>query len=261
MKKNHFLCLVALLVWMPCTISAQSSLGSILKGIFARSSTATESTTAPASTSSTTSSPSTSSAASTDILSSVLGTLGNGSSANANDDGTKTSNGTISGILSSVLNSFSTVSEDKLIGTWNFQGSAFVFESDNALASLGSDAVAKQVSSKVDAYLAKVGVKQGACNITFNEDGTCIFAVGERGLNGTYTYDTSTKELTLAFGVVKTKAYVVYDSGNINIVFQSNGLLKILKAVCSASSKNTIKLLNTLLQNYDGLRVGMSFSK
>lgn len=252
MKKLISISLMAMLALMPCTLSAQS-LGSILKGILGgkSSSTTTEQTTPQSSTTS----------SGSDILSGVLGALG-GTAANTSEDGESTSNnGVISGILNSVLNSFSTVSEDKLVGTWNFKGSAFVFESDNALATLGSDAVAKQVASKVDTYLAKVGVKEGACSMVFNEDGTCIFNVGQRGLNGTYTYDPSTKELAFAFGVVKTKAYVVSDSGNINIVFQSNGLLKILKAVCSASSKSTLKMLNTLLQNYDGLRVGMSFSK
>lgn len=252
MKKLISISLMAMLTLMPCTLSAQS-LGSILKGIFGgnSSSATTEQTTTQSSTTT----------SGNDILSGVLGALG-GTAATTSEDGESTSNnGVISGILNSVLNSFSTVSEDKLVGTWNFKGSAFVFESDNALATLGSDAVAKQVASKVDTYLAKVGVKEGACTMVFNEDGTCIFNVGQRGLNGTYTYDPSTKELAFAFGVVKTKAYVVSDSGNINIVFQSNGLLKILKAVCSASSKSTLKMLNTLLQNYDGLRVGMSFSK
>ena len=54
---------------------------------------------------------------------------------------------------------------------------------------------------------------------------------------------------------------MVYDAGNINIVFQSDSLLKILKAICSISNKGTLQLLNTLLANYDGLRVGMSFAK
>ena len=253
MKKWFSFCLVAMLAGMTCTMSAQS-LGSILKSIFGGGSSATTTET-------TTTTPTTSSTADADIISTVLGALGGASATTSDDGGSTSANGVISGILNSVLNSFSTVSEDKLVGTWNYKGSAFVFESDNALATLGSDAVAKQVSSKVDTYLAKVGVKEGACSMVFNEDETCLFNVGQRGLNGTYTYNPSTKELAFAFGVIKTKAYVVSDSGNINIVFQSNGLLKILKAVSAASSKSTLKMLNTLLQNYDGLRVGMAFSK
>lgn len=253
MKKIVSLCLMATLTLMPCTLSAQS-LGSVLKSVLDDKSQTTN-----------TQKPSTKNAdnntSSSDILSGVIGTL-EGTSANTSDDGRATSNnGVVSGILSSVLNAFSTVSKEALVGTWHFKGSAFVFESDNALATLGSDAVAKQVAGKVDTYLARVGVKEGACTMVFNEDGTCLFTVGQRGLNGTYTYEPSTKEMALAFGVIKTKAYVVSDAGKINIVFQSNGLLRILKAVCATSSKGTLKMLDTLLRNYDGLRVGMAFGK
>ena len=255
MKKIFSLCLVASLSLMPQAASAQS-LGSIFKSIFGGSSTSST-------TSSTDSGSASTSTAAQDILSGVLGSLG-GTSANTStsDDGqSASSDGIISGILNSVLNSFGTVSQETLVGSWNYKGSAFVFESDNVLASLGSDAIANQVAAKVDTYLAKVGVKQGSCSISFAEDNSCVFTVGERSLKGTYTFDTSTKELALAFGLVKTTAYVVSDSGTINIVFQSNGLLKILKAVCAASSNSTLKMLNTLLANYNGLRVGMAFTK
>lgn len=203
----------------------------------------------------------TSNASTADILSGILGAMGN-KDTKTTDDGQAASNkGVIGGILNSVLNGFSTVKEETLVGTWNYKGSAFVFESENVLANLGSDVLAKQAAAKVDGYLAKVGVKEGSCTMTFNEDKTCTFNAGERGLNGTYEYNAKDKTLALAFGAIKANAYVVYDAGNINIVFQSDSLLKILKAICSISNKGTLQLLNTLLANYDGLRVGMSFAK
>ena len=80
-------------------------------------------------------------------------------------------------------------------------------------------------------------------------------------MNGTYEYNTETKELTLNFGaLIKTTAYLVYDAGTINIVYQSDGLLRILKAIGSMSSNSTLALLNTLLDQYNGLRIGMAFT-
>ena len=255
MKKIFSIILTAFFLLQPATMSAQS-LGDILKSIFGKSSSTTTTTKTDQGTEA-------SSTAVSDILQGVLGSIGgSGETTTKSDDGeSASSNGIISGILNSVLNSFGTVSQETLVGSWNYKGSAFVFESDNVLATLGSDALAQQVASKVDAYLAKVGVKQGSCSISFSEDNKCVFTVGSRSLNGTYTFEPSTKELALAFGMIKTKAYVVTDSGTINIVFQSNGLLKILKAVCAASSNSTLKLLNTLLANSKGLRVGMAFTK
>ena len=200
--------------------------------------------------------------AGTALLGGLLSSLAGNGSATANDDGTALSTGgVISGLLGSVLNAFTTVDKNTIVGTWNFKGSAFVFESENALASLGSDAIATQVETKVDQYLAKFNIKEGMCSITFNEDGSYVFTAGERYINGTYELNTETKELKMTFGMFATTAYLVYDAGTINLVYQSDSLLRILKAVGSMSSNATFALLNTLLEQYDGLRIGMAFAK
>ena len=199
----------------------------------------------------------------TDVLSGLLGTLANTGSTSANDEGTAlTNDGIVSGLLGAVLNAFTTVNKQTIIGTWNFKGSAFVFESEKALASLGSNTIASQVEAKVDSYLAKLNIKEGMCTITFNEDNTCTFVAGKRTLNGTYEFNADTKELKLNYaGLLSTTAYLVYDAGTINIVYQSDGLLRILKAIGSMSSNSSLALLNTLLNQYDGLRIGMAFTK
>ena len=50
-----------------------------------------------------------------------------------------------------------------------------LFESENALANLGSDAIASQVEAKVDSYLAKLKIQEGSSTITFNEDNRIFF--------------------------------------------------------------------------------------
>ncbi|MBO5083411.1 MAG: DUF4923 family protein [Bacteroidaceae bacterium] len=197
------------------------------------------------------------------LLGGLLGTLAGNGNTSANEDGTAlTNNGIVSGLLGSVLNAFTPVTQQTIVGTWNFKGSAFVFESENALAGLGSDAIASQVEAKVDKYLAKLKIQEGSCVITFNEDNTCTFTAGKRTLNGTYEFNPETKELKLSYaGLLSTNAYLVYDAGTINIVYQSDGLLRILKAIGSMSTNSTLALLNTLLDQYNGLRIGMAFGK
>ena len=197
------------------------------------------------------------------LLGGLLGTLAGNNTTSANDDGTAlTTDGVVSGLLGSILNAFTTVNQQTIIGTWNFKGSAFVFESENALANLGSDAIASQVEAKVDSYLAKLKIQEGSSTITFNEDNTCVFTAGKKSLNGTYEFNAETKELKLTYaGLLSTTAYLVYDKGTINIVYQSDGLLRILKAIGSMSTNSTLALLNTLLAQYDGLRIGMAFAK
>lgn len=197
------------------------------------------------------------------LLGGLLGTLAGSGTTSANEDGTAlTTDGVVSGLLGSILNAFTTVNKQTILGTWNFKGSAFVFESENALANLGSDAIASQVEAKVDQYLAKLNIKEDMCTITFNEDNTCMFTAGKKTLNGTYEFNAETKELKLTYaGLLSTTAFLVYDAGTINIVYQSDGLLRILKAIGSMSNNGTLALLNTLLDQYDGLRIGMAFAK
>lgn len=253
MKKFFTVC--ALAGAMTLNANAQS-LGSLLKSLTGGNKTETTAETTTTTTGST-------SSAATDVLSGLLGTLANTGSTSANDEGTAlTNDGIVSGLLGAVLNAFTTVNEETILGTWNFKGSAFVFESEKALASLGSNTIASQVEAKVDSYLAKLNIKEGMCTITFNEDKTCVFVAGKRTLNGTYEFNAETKELKLTFGaLLSTTAYLVYDAGTINIVYQSDGLLRILKAIGSMSSNSSLALLNTLLDQYDGLRIGMAFTK
>ena len=198
----------------------------------------------------------------TGLLGSLLSSLAGDGSAAANNDGTALSTGgVVSGLLDSVLDAFATVDEMAIVGVWHFKGSAFVFESENALASLGSDVVATQLEAKVNQYLAKFNIREGACTITFNEDGSFVFATGSRYLRGNYTLNEETKELTLISGMFKTVANLVYDAGMINIVYQGDGLLRMLKGVGAKDGDGTLALLGALFEKYDGMRIGMAFAK
>lgn len=196
------------------------------------------------------------------VLGGLLSSLAGNGSAVANEDGTAlTTNGVISGLLGSVLEAFTTVDEATLMGTWNFKGSAFVFESENALASLGSDVVATQLEAKVDQYLAKFNIREGVCSITFKEDNTFMFVMGDRYVEGSYVLNQGTKELTMTFGMFKTVANVVCDADMINLVYQSDGLLRMLKGLGSNSNSGTLALLSALFEKYDGIRIGMAFAQ
>lgn len=196
------------------------------------------------------------------LLGSLLGSLAGNGFETANNDGTAlTTGGVVSGLLGSILNTFTTVDKNTIVGTWNFKGSAFVFESENALASLGSDLVASQLEAKVDQYLAKCNIKEGMCSITFNADNSFAFVMGDRRIDGTYSLNADTKELTMTFGLFKTVANLVYDAGMINLVYQSDALLRMLQTVGARGSNNALALLGTLLNQYDGLRIGMAFAK
>lgn len=186
------------------------------------------------------------------------------------------------GVLGNVLGDFLgkavPLSEAMLAGTWNYQGVACVLESDNALAGLGGSAVAGQLEEKLDGYLSKVGVVNGACSFTFSEDGSCIFRVKERELNGTYSLNADDKIINFSFlkGKLNVKSYVAYNVVDMNIVFETDKLLSLVQktldtvsdkmSATSSSSKlgsaaSTLATAGKLLENYEGMMLGMELKK
>jgi hypothetical protein len=99
------------------------------------------------------------------------------------------------------------------------------------------------------------------CSITFKEDNTFMFVMGDRYVEGSYVLNQGTKELTMTFGMFKTVANVVYDADMINLVYQSDGLLRMLKGLGSNSNSGTLALLGALFEKYDGIRIGMAFAQ
>ena len=65
----------------------------------------------------------------------------------------------------------------------------------------------------------------------------------------------------MTFGMFATTANFVYDKETINIVYQSDGLLNLIRAISSTESDETLALLDSILRQYEGMRIGMAFGK
>ena len=101
----------------------------------------------------------------------------------------------LSGVANVVANKV-TGESASLTGTWTYAGPDCKFESDNLLAKAGGEVATKQVEEKMSGVLEKLGFKEGA-TYTFNEDSTYTSVIGGKTVNGTYSYNADTKELTM----------------------------------------------------------------
>lgn len=168
----------------------------------------------------------------------------------------------LTSILSAVLGS-STLSEEDLVGTWNYSGVDCVFESESLLLSAGGEVAATQLEEKLDTYLAKVGIKAGACSYTFDAEGNFSSVIGGKTLSGTYTLnaDESTMKLSYMKGLVSTTVHVAKSGSTLSILYESDKLLTIVKAASTLTGNSTLSTLSSLLDNYDGLLVGLELTK
>ncbi len=187
---------------------------------------------------------------------------------------------TVKNVLGNLIGNSMPVSEATLTGVWNYEGVSCVLKSEQALASIGGNVVTSNIESKLDGYLAKVGVVPGACTFTFSANDSCSFAIGGRSINGTYKLNKEDKTVAFSFyGRLNMTAHVSYEISNMNLVFNADKMLELIKRVSSAISSSadtgagalggesgvatlsTLKTISSLLQNYDGMMLGMRLKK
>lgn len=147
-------------------------------------------------------------------------------------------------------------------GTWNYDGSAVEFESDNLLMAAGGTAAASLAEGKLDEQLNKVGIKAGQMSFRFNADSTFVSTVGKRTMQGTYSYDASTGQLGLKFlKLINLNAKVNCTSESMELLFKSDKLLKLLTFIGSKSNSTALKAVGSLAENYDGMMLGFELKK
>ncbi|MGN0035875.1 MAG: DUF4923 family protein [Bacteroidaceae bacterium] len=168
----------------------------------------------------------------------------------------------LQGLINKVVETVTTVAEDDIYGTWNYRGSACTFESDDLLKKAGGEVAARQVEKKMDETFAKVGIKEGMCSYTFNEDKTFSAVMGKKTLNGTFEYDAKEKTLTMTFfKLAKMNVTVKRTGRNMDLLFDADKLLKVLQLASSVSSLKSVAALGKVAEQFDGLLLGYQLEK
>ena len=149
-----------------------------------------------------------------------------------------------------------------LTGTWVYAGPAVEFESDNLLAKAGGSVASSTVESKMNEYLAKVGIKEGEMSFTFNADSTFTSTAAGRQLQGTYSYQPESKTMQLKFSrLLNLNAQVNCTSTQMDLLFKSDKLLDLITYLSKKSSNRTLKSISSLAENYNGMMTGLSLKK
>lgn len=188
------------------------------------------------------------------------------SSASSDQSSAASSSGsTLNSIVNAITGAVTStqINEYNLQGKWTFKGSAVALESQNALANVGAKAAAPTIAAKLDTYLAKVGIKAGKFAITFGADSTCTMAVGSRSYPGTWKYDKDNSKVNFKFAnYINTSATTAMNGSNLQLLFESQKLLALVKKISSLSSSNsTMKTVGTLLSSYDDMQCGFEMTK
>ena len=97
---------------------------------------------------------------------------------------------------------------------------------------------------------------------------TFTSALKRGSLKGTYSVSPEDKTVTLRYTVGNKKltvstltAHVVLSGNELTLLFNADKLLKFLSTVSSISSNTTLKAINKLASEYDGMMLGFDLKK
>lgn len=149
-----------------------------------------------------------------------------------------------------------------IVGSWSYSAPAVKLDGEDTLTSLSGSALSATLGSKMESIFAKVGIVEGACSVTFNEDGTFTMPIKSRNISGTYTYNNEDHSLTMTLGQekkVEVKGFAYISGANLQLVFQINKLTDFLVNV--GSSVSSLSTITNLIKQYENIYLGFEFAR
>lgn len=149
-----------------------------------------------------------------------------------------------------------------MVGTWQFTGSAIELTSDQLLNKASGDVAASLAEKKLDEQLGKFGITAGKLAFTFQADSTFQAKINNRNVDGTYSCHPETREVDLKFNkLLNMHAKITCTSTQMEMLFNSDKLLRLINFLSSKSQNTTLKSISSLADNYDGMMLGFSLKK
>lgn len=153
------------------------------------------------------------------------------------------------------------VAAEDLVGTWTYAEPVLVLESDQVLGKIGGAVMAQTAEKKLSSVMEKIGVKPGVVKMTFNADSTYTCDFNGRSLRG--TYEVSDTTLTLKKFNFTTLSTNVKKTGNtLQLAVKADKLLTLISTITSlAPEGGLLSSATSLVNNYDGLQIGVKFTR
>lgn len=147
-------------------------------------------------------------------------------------------------------------------GTWQYEGAACQFKSEDLLQKAGGIAMAEGMKTKLEAAYAKAGIVPGKLSYTFSADSTFTSQLGRKSFKGTYSYDASTGILTLNYySIFRMEANVLKTVKGISLLFDADRLLKFVTLLTSISKSSSLAAVGKVAAQYDGMRLGFELKQ
>lgn len=155
-------------------------------------------------------------------------------------------------------------------GSWTYTKPEcqFTSEDGNILSKAGSEIVSNKVEAQISKVMDKLGIDSTSV-FTFNADSTYSITLGKRTVRGTYSLNRETKEIVLTSRMKKshTAKYSqnILEPDKLVLLFNADKLMSFVQNIAGSLTKSstnaTLKTVNSVLNQYDGLMLGYGLKK
>ena len=223
------------------------------------SSTATSSSAASTPTTSTSTTTNSGYSAGSVVAGVLGGLLGGGTTTGSSSTGSSI----INGILNNVIGSATFSQADLCAHTWKYSKPGCAFTSENLLAKAGGEIAASKIEEDLSKYYSKFGFSKSNTYFTFKTDGTFAAKIDGKSWNGTYTFDEKTHAIQLKGLLLSASGFATRTANGISLLFEQKKLLTLVKTLSklNLTGSTTMSAVSSIVDNYDGVRIGFEMTK
>ena len=194
------------------------------------------------------------------VVAGVLGgLLGGGTTTGSSSTGSSI----INGILNNVIGSATFSQADLCAHTWKYSKPGCAFTSENLLAKAGGEIAANKIEEDLSKYYTKFGFSKSNTYFTFKTDGTFAAKIDGKSWSGTYTFDEKTHAIQLKGLLLSMSGFATRTTNGISLLFEQKKLLTLIKTLSklNLTGSTTMSAVSSIVDNYDGVRVGFEMAK
>lgn len=194
------------------------------------------------------------------VVAGVLGgLLGGGTTTGSSSTGSSI----INGILNNVIGSATFSQADLCAHTWKYSKPGCAFTSENLLAKAGGEIAANKIEEDLSKYYNKFGFSNSNTYFTFKTDGTFAAKIDGKSWNGTYTFGEKTHAIQLKGLLLSASGFATRTTNGISLLFEQKKLLTLIKTLSklNLTGSTTMSAVSSIVDNYDGVRVGFEMTK
>ena len=169
----------------------------------------------------------------------------------------------ISGILNNVIGSATFSQADLCAHTWKYSKPGCAFTSENLLAKAGGEIAASKIEENLSTYYNKFGFSKSNTYFTFNTNGTFAAKIDGKSWSGTYTFDEKTHAIQLKGLLLSASGFATRTTNGISLLFEQKKLLTLIKTLSklNLTGSTTMSAVSSIVDNYDGVRIGFEMTK